>query len=158
MLTIHFGYFEEACKDPDNYFNYSFEEEWFDDPLVKEMVLDVDKSEVETYMRIKSPVFGYMDYQRLSGGVKTLILMYKLPEFIAAGVSMGDNCAKWVMEIGKRVDCKMTIEHGFVFGNGMFDHSDFDVHIENTNTTVHTIYDYYRALGEWVSTGEYLDV
>ena len=46
MLHIHFGDVEGMIDYIDSYFNNNFEREWFDDPLVREMVRDVDKSEV----------------------------------------------------------------------------------------------------------------
>jgi hypothetical protein len=151
MLTIHFGYLEEACKSSDSYFKGSFEEEWFDDPLVREMILDIDKSEVESFMRIKSPVFDYINYDGLSGGVKTLIMMYKLPGFIARSTAMGDNCAKWIIKISELVDCSMTFEHGLVFGEGIFDYSPFRVYIDNFDITVNNIRDFYYNHAKYMS-------
>ena len=46
---------------PDTYFKYNYEDEWFEDELVKEMVLDVDKSTVESSHAIISPVLGVID-------------------------------------------------------------------------------------------------
>ena len=40
---------------PDTYFKYNFEEEWFEDELVKEMVQDVDGSAVISAHAIDSP-------------------------------------------------------------------------------------------------------
>lgn len=43
---------------PDTYFKYNYEEEWFSDELVKQMVLDIDRSIVESAYAIHSPVLG----------------------------------------------------------------------------------------------------
>ncbi len=67
---------------PDTYFKYNYEEEWFEDELVKEMVLDVDSSSVISAHAIDSPVLGVIAPERLSGGVKALIIMYKEPSLM----------------------------------------------------------------------------
>ena len=49
---------ENYVFSPDTYFKYNYEDEWFEDKLVKEMVLDVDSSVVESAYAINSPVLG----------------------------------------------------------------------------------------------------
>ena len=44
-------------------------------PLTKEMILDIDKSEVISAHLVESPVPGLISPKEISGGVKTLILM-----------------------------------------------------------------------------------
>lgn len=52
MLNIIFNRGTKDIEDknyvfsPDTYFKYNYEEEWFEDELVKKMVLDVDSSSV----------------------------------------------------------------------------------------------------------------
>lgn len=41
-----------------NYFNANYEEEWFDDPIVREMVKDVDQSTVVSGRLIDSEFWG----------------------------------------------------------------------------------------------------
>ena len=65
---------------PDTYFKYNYEEEWFNDNLVTTMVFDVDSSIVESPHMINSPILGQIAPERLSGGVKALIIMYKEPD------------------------------------------------------------------------------
>lgn len=48
---------------------------WFDSELAKEMIRDIDDSEVLSGECINSPVLGQIPPERLSGGVKTLLLM-----------------------------------------------------------------------------------
>lgn len=59
MLKIDF--MGKKLKDigyPDDYFAAEYYDEWFDDPIVKQMVLSVDKSEVIGANNIISPVLG----------------------------------------------------------------------------------------------------
>ena len=95
---------ENYVFSPDTYFKYNYEDAWFEDELVKEMVHDVDGSTVLSAHSIDSPVLGIIAPERLSGGVKALIIMYMEPELIVNASACGDNCAKWILEIGKRQD------------------------------------------------------
>ena len=36
----------ELIRDPDGWFKYFYEPEWFRDPIVKQIVMDIDKTEV----------------------------------------------------------------------------------------------------------------
>ena len=73
-------------------------------------VKDVDKSEVidktgdlgepgnanKSAITVNSPIFGIMPAEKLSGGIKTLILIYNNPEMIFNASTCGDNCNKWI--------------------------------------------------------------
>lgn len=60
MLNIYYGDMKKAVYNTASYFKYDYEESWIVDPLVKEMVRDVDKSIVLDCGVIDSPVFGKM--------------------------------------------------------------------------------------------------
>lgn len=84
---------------PDTYFKYNYEDEWFEDDFVKMMVQDVDGSTVVSAHSIDSPVLGIIAPERLSGGVKALIIMYKEPDLIVNASACGDN-----QEMEKRIN------------------------------------------------------
>ena len=46
MLNIFYGDMKEAVYNTASYFKYDYEEDWIVDPMVKEMIQDVDKSTV----------------------------------------------------------------------------------------------------------------
>ena len=75
MLKVFFGNMPEAIYNTAVYFKNDYEDEWIVDPRVKEMILDVDHSEVMYSGVIDSPVLGKIPPLGLSGGVKTLILV-----------------------------------------------------------------------------------
>lgn len=133
MLNIHFKKTKDTINSIDRYFNFNYEDEWFDDPLVKEMVLDVDKSVVENPYCIKSPVLGQIPPTKLSGGVKALIVMLKTDEEVWA-TSCGDNCAKWIIEISKIKDLTIVLEHYMKFPE-YFDAIDLETGFEIKNIT-----------------------
>lgn len=104
------------------------------------MVRDVDSSTVESAHAISSPVLGVIAPERLSGGVKALIIMYKEPELIVNASACGNNCAKWILEIGKRQD--ITIRLGYEMGFK----EPFDIYIKNSGNVIH---DYFGFLKEF---------
>ena len=75
MLKIFLGNMGGVIYHPPTYFDNQYEDEWITDPLTKEMVKDVDQSEVISSRLIDSPVLGPVSVKELSGGVKTLILL-----------------------------------------------------------------------------------
>ena len=58
MLSIRFREGEDTIVAVDAVFDNNYEEEWFDDELVKEMILDIDKTEVISPHCFMSPVLG----------------------------------------------------------------------------------------------------
>lgn len=80
MLKIHFGEYEGQIDYINTYFDHTFRREGFDDPMVRAMIKDVDKSEVICGSAIDSPVLGPISPRELSGGVKMLISMLKNPD------------------------------------------------------------------------------
>ena len=77
MLSIFFGYDENAVLSVDTYFNNTYDEAWLDDPFVREIIRKVDHSDVQDRQCILSEVLGQIPPERLSGGAKALILMYE---------------------------------------------------------------------------------
>ena len=101
MLSIYLGNMPEAIYNTAVYFKNDYEDEWILDPLVKEIILDVDKSKVIDSGVIDSPVLGKIPPLSLSGGVKTLILVRFEPEKVFNASTCGDNCAKWLLKIAE---------------------------------------------------------
>ena len=96
MLTIIYGDEPRSIYNTNVYFKNTYESEWLESELAKKMIQDVDDSEVLGGECIKSPVLGQIPPERLSGGVKTLLLMLNEPDRIFNASTCGDNCAKWI--------------------------------------------------------------
>ena len=75
MLTIIYGNAENSIYNTNVYFKNTYEPEWIESELAKKIIKDVDDSDVLSGECIKSPVLGQIPPERLSGGVKTLLLM-----------------------------------------------------------------------------------
>ena len=135
MLSIYLGQMEEAIYYPPAYFNNTYDDEWITDPLTVEMIKDVDKSEVIGPHLIESPVLGPISVKEISGGVKTLILMaFDDSGRIFNASACGNNCAKWILEIGKRKDLTINLRHIMNFGKG-----PFEIKILNNGEMVHDL-------------------
>ena len=99
------------------------------------MIKDVDDSDVLSGECINSPVLGQIPPERLSGGVKTLLLMLNEPDKIFNASTCGDNCAKWILEIGKMKDLTINLRHMMSFGHD----AEFEIRIENGGEIVHSM-------------------
>lgn len=134
MLSIFYGDMPDAIYNPVVYFKNTYTDEWIMDDLSKEMIRDVDRSVVIGPRIIDSPVLGGISPRELSGGVKTLIAIYKVPEKIFNASACGDNCAKWILKIGEMQDVTINLRHLMEFGEG-----EFTAKILNTNQIVHNM-------------------
>ena len=47
MLYIKLGITPNTIINVDDNFNFDYEDDWFEDPMVKKMVLDIDKTEAK---------------------------------------------------------------------------------------------------------------
>ena len=129
-------------KDAPSYFDNVYEDEWIEDPLVKEMIQDVDHSAVISSHIIDSPVLGAITPRELSGGVKVLILMLKDDSFIYNMSNCGDNCAKWILKIAEKKDLTVYLQHIMHF------EGTFKIQIMNTGKIVCNSAEYVEGLLE----------
>lgn len=111
MLYIHYTRPENTIWSTSVYFDNSYEDEWMKDDIVKQMILDIDKSTVIDADCVKSPVLGAIPITKISQGVKTLILMLKRPDKVMWASACGDNCAEWIIKISKMMDLHIVLEH-----------------------------------------------
>ena len=146
MLSIYLGQMEEAIYYPPAYFNNTYDDEWITDSLTVEMIKDVDKSEVIGPHLIESPVLGPISVKEISGGVKTLILMaFDDSGRIFNASACGNNCAKWILEIGKRKDLTINLRHIMNFGK-----RPFEIKILNNGEMVHDLDRFIAVAAKYV--------
>lgn len=145
MLKIYYGDMENAIYNTVVYFKNDYDPAWLDDPFVREMIRDVDKSEVLSNGAVESPYMGIIPPTSLSGGVKTLILILKEPEKVFNASNCGNNCAKWLLRIGDRMDVTVNLRHMMDFGN-----DPFDILVLNDNIVAHSMDDLLDTAGRYV--------
>lgn len=134
MLRVFFGNMPDAIYNTAIFFKNDYEDEWLLDPFVKEMVRDVDHSEIIDSGVIDSPVLGKIPPVGLSGGVKTLILVMFEPTKVFNVSTCGDNCAKWLLRIAETEDRTVNLRHIMDFGE-----EPFELLVINTGSVVHSM-------------------
>lgn len=122
MLKIYYGDLdtENSIPNPPGRFDVVYEPEWIEQPLVRDMIKDIDKSEVIGGELIMSTVLGPIPPSRLAGGTKTLILMLNEPEFIFNASRCGDNCSKWILKIAEDRDLTINLRYIMHFDEELF--------------------------------------
>lgn len=104
MLKVLFGReLDDTVVFVDGYFDNVYEYDWFNDDIVKQMVKDIDKSELQG-LAVISPFLGSIPVEKLSGGVKGLIMMYKMDDFVSDLISYGNNCEDWIIKLSEMKD------------------------------------------------------
>ena len=126
MLSIFFGYDENAVLSVDTYFNNTYDEAWLDDPFVKEIIRVVDGSEVQDRQCIMSDVLGQIPPERLSGGTKALILMYEEECFYTDLIVCGANCESLILDMAQKKDISCSL-------------SGYDVSFKNLGDAEHSV-------------------
>lgn len=134
MLNIYYGDMEEAVYNTAVYFKNTYEDNWITEPIVRDIIKDVDKSEVIDSNLIESPVLGKISPLALSGGTKTLILIINDKEKIFNASTCGNNCAKWLLKISENEDVTINLRHLMDFGAGRF-----NIKVLNTDKIVHNM-------------------
>lgn len=137
---------EKAIYHPPTYFDNQYEDEWITNDLSIKMIKDVDQSDVVAPHLIQSPVLGPISVKELSGGVKTLMLLaFDQSGKIFNASACGDNCAKWILEIGKSKELTINLRHIMDFGAG-----EFEIKILNTAEVVHDMSEFVKIAGMYV--------
>ena len=142
---MYFGNMKEAVFNTAVFFKNVYEDQWITDDFDKQMIQDVDKSIVLDSGVIDSPVLGKIPPERLSGGVKTLILVYQMPDKVFNASACGDNCAKWLLKMAETEDRTVNLRHLMDFGSG-----EFSLHILNTDQIVHSMEELVPVAGMFV--------
>lgn len=145
MLNVYFGDMPDAIYNTNVYFNNTYKDGWIVNPLSKEMIKAVDNSDVIDERTILSPIFGNMSPKKLSGGVKTLILIAFDKSRIFNASTCGDNCAEWILKIAESRKVVINLRHLMDFGKG-----EFKIKILNTGKIVKNMHELVSEAGEFV--------
>ena len=95
---------------------------------------------------IDSPVLGAISPKELSGGVKTLLLMANDKSGKVFNASTcGDNCAKWILQLGKQGKLVINLRHLMDFGSG-----EFKIKVLNTGRIVRNMKELVAEAGAFV--------
>lgn len=145
MLSIYFGEMSDAIYNTNVYFNNTYKDSWITNPLTKDIIKAVDNSEVIDDKTIMSPIFGNMGPKKLSGGVKTLLLIAFDKKKVFNASTCGDNCAEWILKIAEDRKVVINLHHLMDFGQ-----EPFRIKIMNTNKIVKSMAELVFEAGEFV--------
>jgi len=145
VLEVFFGDMDEVVYNTSVFFKFNYQPQWLKDPFVQEMIAGVDRSRVLGNGAIDSPVLGVIAPVSLSGGVKALILIDKVPDRVFNASMCGDNCARWLLAIGQRKDVTVNLRHIMDFGK-----EPFTLRVLNTGEVVHSMHDLVPIAGSYV--------
>lgn len=143
MLNIIFGKIDNVIFNTSVFFKNSYEESWLLEKETQQMILDIDKSKVLGNGTIESPVLGIIPPTSLSGGVKTLILISHISDKIFNASNCGNNCASWLLKIGKEKNVTVNLRHLMDFGDG-----SFEINVVNKNKLVHSMDELLEIAGD----------
>ena len=82
MLNIIFGDTDKAIYNTSVYFDNTYYDGWLRDDFAQEMIKDIDKAAVLSNNAVESKVLGVIPITKISGGLKTLLLIYNNPQKI----------------------------------------------------------------------------
>lgn len=143
MLNIIFGKIDNVIFNTSVFFKNSYEESWLLEKETQQMILDIDKSKVLGNGAIESPVMGIIPPTSLSGGVKTLILISHISDKIFNASNCGNNCASWLLKIGKEKNVTVNLRHLMDFGDG-----SFELNVVNKNKIVRSMDELLEIAGD----------
>lgn len=131
MLYITLGFdIKGKISHPKGYFEENYTVDWLNNPLAKEIIKGIDKSEHIQDHIIVSPVLGGISPTMLSTGCKgTLILLNEPSGTLVSGERFGDNCFPWLSRIGEEKDIYITLHH-------YIEDEDMEIEAVVTNTGV----------------------
>lgn len=149
MLNIYFGELPEKefpnyVYNTSVYFNNTYLDSWILDDFSRKMIKSVDKAEVLSANAVDTRALGVIPVTKISGGLKTLLLLQHDHSKIFNASTCGDNCAKWILKIAKqsRNDLVINLRHVMDFGD-----KPFEIKILNNDTIVHNIQEYVLNAG-----------
>ena len=86
-----------------------------------------------------------MSPKKLSGGVKTLLLIAYDRTKVFNASTCGDNCAEWILRIADDKKVIINLRHLMDFGKG-----EFKIRVLNTGKIVKNMGDLVAEAGEFV--------
>lgn len=123
MLSIYWGVTDECYYYIDGEFEERCKPEWFDDPIVQEIIADIDTCRYvgKHCQDLLDPSIEFSIYE-LSTGSKGLIMLLKMDyESIRVwGTAFGDNCSPWLLKIAENRDIVLELEHYLKFPKEQF--------------------------------------
>ena len=134
MLSIIFGDCPEAIYNTSMYFDNQYLDSWLEDSFAAEVIAGIEKGKILSPQAIDTKALGVIPTTKISGGAKTLLLVKNRPDQIFNASTCGDNCARFLLKIGKMQDVTINLHHFMTFPG-----KKFEIRIVNTGVVVHNM-------------------
>lgn len=106
--------------------------EWFNDPLIKRVIKEVDRKDCDDGDTVDLLASRYkMTPDNLCGGTKALCLIKFTPVVLTLTL-MGENCYKYLFEMARNEDRRIAMTSFCMFTDE--DLGDTKIYFENTDT------------------------
>ena len=151
MLKIFFGPMQDSIYNTSMYFDNVYLDNWITDDFAKKVIKAIDKGTVLGAKAIDSKALGVIPVTQLSGGTKTLLLIFNEPKKVFNASTCGDNCAKFILKIAKKSDITINLYHIMDFGE-----KPFEIEILNSHTIVHNMSEFVDCAGHFLNGGDML--
>lgn len=150
MLNIIFGRdncpTEDYVLDTRIYFSEYKEPWWFENDLVKKFLKEIDGSEVLFEEALKNYLGHGISTEMMSTGCKTLCcILHDNSGKWFYGSAMGDNCVPFLVEIARKKEVYIFLEHYMEIPTEYFDEGV----IRAYNGPVLGEYDYDDLFSDW---------
>ena len=149
MLHVYYKYFAGETTDdiltddtyrhnPESWFDHQGDNQWITGELEKQIIKDIDKSDVIGPNLLIHPHYGAYPPSHLAGGTKALILMNNEPQYYYNGEYFGENCIPWIQKIAETKDVYI---HPVYYMHLV---EPFVAHIINDNSIVTTEDEFFK--------------
>ena len=151
MLNIYFGKMEDAVYNTSLYFDNVYLDAWLEDDFAIRILKAIDKATVLNGHTVESKALGIIPVKQLSGGTKTLLLVYNIRKKVFNASTCGDNCAPWLLRIAKKIpeDVSINLYHIMDFGD-----KPFEIRIQNNGVVVHNMGELVLQAGAYLQGGD----
>lgn len=134
MLSVYFGEMKNAIYNTSVYFDNQYLDIWLEDEFAIEVLRGIDKGTILSPNAIDTKALGVIPTTKIAGGTKTLLLIKNQPDKVFNASTCGDNCAKYILKIGKQQDVTINLHHIMDFGK-----RKFEIRILNDGVVVHNM-------------------
>lgn len=150
MLYIHFGPLNNGKElfNPNRYFNRALQSDMHlvDNDFAKEVLMGVEGTKVISNFVIETKYIGTVSSEKISGGVKSILLMQRCPEVVVDATNCGDNCAEWIQKLARQQDVTITMYEFMEFTE------PFEAICLNNGNKMNSREDYSKEFFAWYTT------
>ena len=136
MLKILYGGSSDEIYNTSLYFDNTYLDDWITGAFAKDVLKNIDKATVLSGQAVDSEALGVIPTTKISGGSKTVLLIYNESEKLFNASTCGNNCAPFILRIPEllKKDVTIALHHLMNIGDG-----EFEIEIANTGIIVHNM-------------------